>query len=110
MRKGRALCRIDRCRIHHQTKRLPMSDSLFEIEFPSVAGKPVVLRFDGGEMTSDAGLLALAQADRKLRLTERLAAQIADPRQQTKVRHSVLDLLRERVFAIAAGYEDANDL
>jgi hypothetical protein len=61
-------------------------------------------------MTSDAGLLFLAQADRKLRLIEQLAAQIWDPREPGKVRHSIEDLLRERIFALAAGYEDANDL
>lgn len=87
-----------------------MTDSLFEMHFPSQSGKAVVARFDGGEMTSDAGLLLLRQADRKLGLTQRLSKQIADPRQQSKVRHTVLDLLRERIFSIAAGYEDGNDL
>jgi hypothetical protein len=61
-------------------------------------------------MTSDAGLLFIAQADRKLRLIEQLAAQIWDPREPGKVRHSIEDLLRERIFALCAGYEDANDL
>lgn len=87
-----------------------MSDSLFDYEFPAVGGKRVVCRFDGGEMTSDAGLLFLAQADRKLGLAERLASQIVDKREPGKVRHQVADLLRERIFAIAGGYEDANDL
>lgn len=87
-----------------------MSVSLFEMQFPAVDRRPVVCRFDGGEMTSDAGLLALSQADRKLRLTERLSSQIADPREPGKVRHPVLTMLRERIFAIAAGYADANDL
>lgn len=87
-----------------------MSDSLFELQFPPVAARPVVCRFDGGEITSDAGLLLLSAADRKLRLSERLAVQIVDTRERGKVRHAVADLLRERIFAIAAGYEDANDL
>lgn len=87
-----------------------MSDSLFGMSFPAVDGRPVEFRFDGGEMTSDAGLLMLSAADRKLRLSDRLAAQIVDTREPGKVRHMVADLLRERIFAIAAGYEDANDL
>jgi hypothetical protein len=87
-----------------------MSDSLFEMQFPPVAHRQVVSRFDGGEITSDAGLLMLSAADRKLRLTERLAGEIVDTRESGKVRHEVADLLRERIFAIAAGYEDANDL
>ncbi len=87
-----------------------MSNSLFEMQFPAVGRRSVAGRFDGGEITSDAGLLLLAQAERKLRLSERLAEQIVDTREARKVRHKVADLLQERIFAIAAGYEDANDL
>lgn len=87
-----------------------MCDSLFNLTFPAVAGRPVEVRFDGGEITSDAGLVLLSQADRKLGLVERLAVQIVDRREPGKVRHRVVELLRERIFAIAAGYEDANDL
>src|SRR5258706_5470305 len=87
-----------------------MADSLLEMQFPAVGGKPVVCRFDGGEVTSDAGLLLIAEADRKLGLTEKLADHILDRRQSGKVAHTTIDLLRERIYAIAAGYEDANDL
>jgi len=87
-----------------------MSDSLFDMMFPAVGGRPIECRFDGGKITSDAGLLMLSAADRKLRLTERLADQIVDTRERGKVRHAVVDMLRARIFAIAAGYEDANDL
>ena len=93
-----------------------MSNSLFEISIPAemqfaaVGRRSVECRFDGGEITSDSGLLLLSQADRKLRLTERMATQIVDKRDPGKVRHEVTDLLRERIFAIASGYEDANDL
>jgi hypothetical protein len=87
-----------------------MSDSIPELQFPSVAGKPVRCRFDGGDVTSDAGLLFLSQVDRRLHLSERMAAQILDCREFGKVEHSVEEQLRARIFAIAAGYEDANDL
>ncbi len=87
-----------------------MPDSIFDLEFPAVAGRSVICSFDGGEMTSDAGLLLFAQADRKLGLTALLATQIVDKREPGKIRHDIADLLRERIFAIAAGYEDANDL
>jgi hypothetical protein len=87
-----------------------MNSSILPLSFPLLDRKQICANFDGGEMTSDAGLLFLAQADRKLRLIEQLADQIADPRDQSKVRHSLQDLLRERIFALAAGYEDANDL
>ena len=49
-------------------------------EFPPVEGRPVVARFDGGAITSDAGALLLGQTDRAIRLTERFAACFADTR------------------------------
>jgi hypothetical protein len=87
-----------------------MDHSPAELHFPFVSGKAVITRFDGGNITSDAGMLLLAQADRKLGLCQALAESILDARDPSKVAHPLLDLLRERVYAIALGYEDANDL
>jgi hypothetical protein len=78
--------------------------------FPPVAGREVVGVFDGGDITSNTGFLLLADADRMVGLTSGLGSVIRDARQNAKVGHSVSTLIRERVFAIAAGYEDANDL
>ena len=78
---------------------------LFEDQFE----KPVSVVFDGEAQTSDAGLALVAAADRKLGLTSLLASQIADARQSGKVRHQIEELLRQRVYAIASGYEDGND-
>lgn len=87
-----------------------MIDSSSDLLFPTVAGKEVVARCDGGDLTSDAGLLLVREADGKLGLTRSLATAITDRRQRSKVEHAVCDMVRERVFAIACGYEDANDL
>jgi hypothetical protein len=87
-----------------------MDNSCLSLEFPAVAGREVVARFDGGDLTSDAGLLVLRQADKKLALIDAIAGCIEDRRQASKVEHSVWDIVAARVFAIAAGYEDANDL
>jgi hypothetical protein len=87
-----------------------MNLSASPLLFPLLSRKEICANFDGGEMTSDAGLLFMARADQKVRLVEQLAAQICDTRDQSKVRHSIQDLLRERIFALCAGYEDANDL
>ena len=87
-----------------------MSSSGLDLVFPPVKNKDVVSKFDGGDLTSDAGMLLLGKADRKIGLTESIAAAIVDPRQQSKVEHKVVDMVRERVYAISAGYEDANDL
>jgi len=78
------------------------------ILFPLVS-KPVVARFDGGALSSDAGVTLLAALDRRLRLTERLARCLVDDRDQGRVRHQVVELLRQRIYQIACGYEDCND-
>jgi hypothetical protein len=78
--------------------------------FPSpVAGKPVRAAFDGGRLTSDAGVLVLAGIERRLGIAERLARCLEDPRAPARVRHTLADMIRFRVLLIAAGYPDAND-
>jgi hypothetical protein len=86
-----------------------MSDSQTVMSFPLPSGKPVQVDFTGGRLSSDGGLPLLAQLDRSLRLSERVAACIHDPRRPERVQHPLLDLVRQRVYQIAAGYEDAND-
>jgi hypothetical protein len=75
----------------------------------SIAGRVVRAAFDGGRLTSDAGVLVLADIDRRLGITERLARCIEDPRSPERVRHTLADMIRFRVLLIAAGYPDAND-
>jgi hypothetical protein len=75
----------------------------------SVAGKGVRVAFDGGRLTSDAGVLPLAGIERRLGIAERLARCIADPRSPERVHHAVADMIRFRLLLIAAGYADAND-
>jgi hypothetical protein len=87
-----------------------MDNSCLSLPFPSVGGREVVTRFDGGDLTSDAGLLILRQADKKVGLVDALSACVADRRQASKIEHTVRDVVAARLFAIAAGYEDANDL
>src|SRR3954447_14177286 len=74
-----------------------------------VRGKPVHVAFDGGRLTSDAGVLLLAEIERRLKLAERLARCLADPRSPGRVRHTLAEMIRFRVLLIAAGYPDAND-
>ena len=77
--------------------------------FSNLADKPLSVEFTQPATSSDGGLVLLAGIDRRLRLTERMAAAIRDRRQQVKVEHPLLDLLRERVYAIACGYPDGDD-
>ena len=74
-----------------------------------VGGKPVHVAFDGGRMSSDAGVLLLAEIERELGLADRLARCIEDPRAPERVRHGLSSMIRFRALMIAAGYEDAND-
>ena len=65
--------------------------------------------FSGGQITSDAGLLPLRAFDQRHHLTSDLAQLLSDPRQDDRVQHDSLALLRQRLYQIVAGYEDAND-
>ena len=85
-------------------------DNLLPFCFPAVRHKKITAAFDGGRISSDGGVILLAQADRRLGIAERLARVIPDGRDPDRVTHLLPDILRARIFAIACGYEDADDL
>jgi hypothetical protein len=74
-----------------------------------VGGKAVDLDFDGGRLSSDAGVVLRKDLDDQRGFTRDLAAVLADPRDARRVKFSLPDLLKQRVYHMAAGYEDAND-
>ena len=74
-----------------------------------VQGKAVVARFDGGRLSSEGGLLALREIERRLGLADRLANCLVDPRAPERVVHRLAEIIRFRMLMIAAGYEDGND-
>ena len=78
-------------------------------EFPVCKRRSVAANFEGGDITSDGGVLLLQQVDRRLGLCEAVARTLDDPRRQASVDHDGLSLLRQRVYALALGYEDLND-
>src|SRR5215468_10884634 len=69
----------------------------------------VVARFDGARMTTDGGALLLRAADRKISLLKRVRACFRDARDPERVEHALSELLAQRVYALALGYEDLND-
>jgi len=77
--------------------------------FATATAKSVAVNFHGGKLTSDAGTLLLKLADQQLQLTERINACIHDPRDQRYIAHQQRDLLAQRIYALAQGYEDVND-
>ena len=74
-----------------------------------VGGKPVHVAFDGGRLSSDAGVLLLAEIERRLAISERLARCLDDRREPGRVEHTLAEMIRFRALAIAAAYPDAND-
>ena len=82
-------------------------------EFPGLKtgkySRKIDVRFSGGEVTSDGGVLLLREADRKVGLTKDLVGCLNDPRNPLYVVHDSLGLLRQRIYNIALGYEDLND-
>jgi len=80
-----------------------------KIGFPGINSQRVEADFSGGEVTSDGGGLLLRQADKKINLLGRVAKVIPETRQLWKVDHSLLGMLRQRVYGIGLGYEDLND-
>ena len=74
-----------------------------------VSGKTVVAKFDGGLLSSDGGVLLLREVEQRLRVADRLAACMVDPRAPELITHSLADIIRFRLLMIAAGYEDGND-
>ena len=84
--------------------------TVLPFSFPAIGRKKVTGAFDGGRITSDGGVMLLAAAERRLKLADKLAAVILDPRDPARVTHGMADIVRARILAIACGYEDGNDL
>jgi hypothetical protein len=69
----------------------------------------VVARFDGSRLTTEGGGLLLRQADRKIRLLQRLVPCFRDHRQPERIEHELGAMLAQRIYGLALGYEDLND-
>jgi len=77
--------------------------------FSDLFNKPLIAKFDQPHGSSDGGAILLKACDERLRLTRRLADCLHDGRQAGKIAHDLLELIRQRIFAIACGYPDCND-
>lgn len=81
--------------------------SLFD--FQDLGQREVVAAFNGGKITSDGGGLLLREVEAKFRFIEQFAGCFTDHRDPEAIEHSVVDLLKQRVFGLCLGYEDLND-
>jgi hypothetical protein len=77
--------------------------------FEGCGRREIVARFDGGTITSDGGALLLRQTEKRLKLLPRLAACFLDGRQPERIEHSIEEMLAQRIYGLALGYEDVND-
>jgi DDE family transposase len=77
--------------------------------FKASGKREIVARFDGGTISSDGGAFLLRQADQRLNLLARLAGCFLDGRNQNQVEHSIQEMLSQRIYGLALGYEDLND-
>ena len=80
-----------------------------QLSFPFFKAAKLTAAFDGGSIVSDGGLLLLREFDEQIRMTDSIADLVYDPRDHRFVQHSQKELIRQRLFQIIAGYEDAND-
>ena len=79
------------------------------LAFADHFSRRVVANFDGARMTSDGGGLLLRRTERKIRLLQRAAACFRDGRDPARVEHTVGEMLAQRIYGLALGYEDLND-
>ena len=77
--------------------------------FKGISNKKVEADFDGGEVSSDAGLLFLREVENRIGLSSKMADSLRDRRHPGYIKHRFVELLKQRIFQIACGYEDGND-
>jgi len=80
-----------------------------QLEFQGIGGRRVQAEFDGGHITSDGGVLLLRELDERLGICRRFAGCFEDHRDPDLIEHTVEELVRQRVYGVALGYEDLND-
>src|SRR5438270_154236 len=85
-------------------------DTLLPFDLPSVDRKKLTVDFEGGNQSSNGGLLLLRQAEGKVRGSRRLASAVPDRRDPSRICHDVFEMVMARVSAIACGHKDAIDL
>ena len=85
----------------------PLNQPLADAQ--TLGGRELVWRFDGGDITSDGGALLLQKLEARTGIVRRFAACFTDYRNPKQIEHPLLDLVTQRVFGLALGYQDLND-
>ena len=82
---------------------------LIRMQLSSVKNKPIIADFDGGNISSDAGLIILKEVEKNIGIIKAIESVLEDKRDSRYVEHQYWEMISQRVFQIASGYEDAND-
>jgi len=80
-----------------------------KLSLERVKGKEIIANFEGGKITSNAGIIFIAELDRRLKITEQFIKCFRDYRHPSYVDYSIHQLLVQRVYSVILGYEDIND-
>ena len=96
------------CNRRHATA-IMNTDTPLPFDLPAVRRKKLTVDFNGGNQSSDAGLLLLREAERRLGVCRRLAAAMPDRRDPDRILHEMFEMVAARAMAIACGYKDAID-
>jgi hypothetical protein len=80
-----------------------------QLNFGTLNGRKIIANFEGGRITSDAGIVLIAELDKKLEITAKFAKCFQDYRHKSYIDYSVHQLLAQRVYGIILGYEDVNN-
>ena len=86
-----------------------IQDTPLVFDLPAVRRKKLTADFEGGDQSSDAGLLLMREAERRYGVCRRLANAMLDRRDQSRIRHAMFELVMARASAIACGHADGND-
>ena len=79
------------------------------VEFGRLGRRVIEANFEGGDISSDGGMLLLRRVDERIGLSRAAAAVLSDPRDPARITHSLRDLLAQRIYGLCCGYEDLND-
>lgn len=80
-----------------------------QFKFSVEKSRPIIVNFQGGAVTSDAGLSLITEIDRKLQITSKFAQCFQDYRKPNRIDHSIENLIKQRIYGLVMGYEDLND-
>jgi DDE family transposase len=80
-----------------------------QFEFEAHFSRRVVAEFSGERLTTEGGALLLRAADRKIRLLRRVVHCFTDARDPQRIEHELSEMLVQRIYGLALGYEDLND-